>query len=94
MTPIESSLFDLENKSVEIDKIRASHRARPFRVFEIHTASGGIYAVGHPENLSITFDGKGLVVMPAGGQVAMIDTESVTEITDDFSRKTTSNVEA
>jgi hypothetical protein len=69
---------------MDIDKIRASHRARPFRVFEIHTASGGVYPVGHPENLSISVDGNGLVVMPAGGQVAMIDTDSVTEITYDF----------
>ncbi len=50
---------------MHIDQIRAPHRARPFRVFEIHTASGGVYPVGHPENLSITVNGLGLVVMPA-----------------------------
>ena len=79
---------------MQIDQIRAPHRARPFRVFEIHTFSGGVHAVGHPENLSITVDGRGLVVMPAGGQVAMIDVESVTEITYDFNRKPTNSVEA
>jgi hypothetical protein len=79
---------------MQIDKIRASHRAVPFRFFEIHTSSGGVYPVRHPENLSITVDGMGLVVMPAGSQVAMIDTESVTEITYDFNRKPTNNVEA
>jgi hypothetical protein len=79
---------------MEIDNIRASHRARPFRVFWIHTASGDVYGVGHPENLSITVDGKGLVVMPVGGQVAMIDAESVTEITYDFNRTPMNNVEA
>ena len=32
--------------------------------------------------------------MPAGGQVAMFDTESVTEITYDFNRIPMNNVEA
>ena len=77
---------------MQIDQIRASHRSRPFRAFEIHTASGESYPVGHPGNLSITVDGQGMVVMPSGGQVAMIDVESVTEITDDFNRKPMSNV--
>ena len=79
---------------MQIDQIRAPHRAKPFRAFEIHTASGGVYKVGHPENLSITVNGLGLVVMPAGGEVALIDVESVTEVTYDFNRKPAENVEA
>ena len=79
---------------MQIDQIRAPHRAGPFRVFEIHTASGESYRVAHPENLSITVDGHGLVVMPAGGQVVLIDTQSVTEITYDFNRAPTNSIEA
>ena len=79
---------------MHIDQIRAPHRAKPFRSFEIHTASGGVYRVGHPENLSVTVNGEGLVVMPAGGEVAFNDLESVTEVTYDFNRKPTENVQA
>ena len=78
---------------MDIGLIRAPHRAKPFLAFLIHTASGETYAVKHPENMSISPDERGLVVMPAGGQVALIDPNHVTEITHDFARKSTSNAE-
>ena len=76
---------------MNIELIRAPHRAVPFRPFVIHTSSGGAFSVRHPENLSITIDETGVVVMPAGGEVALIDADSVTEVTYDFNRKPTAN---
>jgi hypothetical protein len=76
---------------MDIEILRAPYRARPFRPFQIHTASGGVFAVKSPENIAFTVDGRGLVVSPAGGEVALIDVSSVTEVTYDFKkpRKTT-----
>ena len=69
---------------MDLNRIRIPFRARPFRPFEIVTASGRSYRVPGPETMAIDPEESVILVMPSGGEVAIIDIASVTEITYDF----------
>ena len=69
---------------MDLNRIRVPFRARPFRPFEIVTASGRACRVLGPETMAIDPEESVILIMPGGGEVAMIDVASVTEITYDF----------
>jgi len=61
---------------MKIDNLRSFYRAKPFRPFSI---------VPHPENIAFHAEGGVVIVIPAHGEVVMIDVESITEATYQFS---------
>ena len=69
---------------MDLNRLRVPFRARPFRPFEIVTSSGRSYRVPGPETMAIDPEESVILIMPGGGEVAMIDVASVTEITYDF----------
>ncbi len=66
---------------MKIDHIQSAMNRRPFKPFVVHTASGVAYPVGHPEVVARTTAGGILMIGTGGDSVAMVDVESVTEIT-------------
>jgi len=70
---------------MKIDNLRSFYRAKPFRPFSIVTGSGEAYLVPHPENIAFHSEGGVVIVIPAHGEVVMIDVESITEATYQFS---------
>ncbi len=69
---------------MNIDRVRVAFRARPFRPFWINTASGRSYRVPGPETMAIDPDEEVVILMPGGGEVAMIDVAGIVEITYNF----------
>ena len=72
---------------MDISNLRAAYRAQPFRPFVIHAGSVESYPVRHPETIAYAPDVSVPVMLPGPGKVAMIDLDSITEITYDFTVK-------
>lgn len=62
------------------DQFRSALRKRPFKPFVIHTSSGEMYTVAHPEVVWQSPAGGTVIVSIRGEEVAMIDTELISEI--------------
>ena len=54
-----------------LEQIRRHLRFAPFQPFEIHTSSGEIFRVGHPENAAV-LNHWVAVAMPDGENMAMV----------------------
>jgi hypothetical protein len=63
---------------MEIDKFRSALRTRPFKPFQIRTASGESYPLIHPETVGVTPSGKTIAIALDEG-VAVLDVASITE---------------
>ena len=72
---------------MNIDRVRSFYNMRPVRPFTIHTASGESYPVKHPETMAIDEEDGIIILLPGPGQLAMIDLASITEITQDFTKR-------
>lgn len=75
---------------MKVENIQAAVRIRPFKPFAIRTGSGESYPVRHPEMIALSPDVSVLLVIHGPGKTAMIDIDSVTEMTDDFNAQKTS----
>lgn len=71
--------------------IRDAHRKRPFKPYAIHTSSGEVYQVTHPEVMAQSPSGNTVMVLFDRDSVAMIDVSSVTEVTFDGRQPAESN---
>ncbi len=79
---MESNGYDAPMKA---DPLRRAVRARPFRPFLLHLADGREIPVGHPENATVTSDGRCVMVYIPGDGAEILDVPRVTAI--DFRRK-------
>jgi hypothetical protein len=59
--------------------VLAMLRDKPFRPFEIHTASGETYQVKGPEMIAVSPGGGLAVVFDAGNGVALVSMDQITE---------------
>ena len=66
---------------MNIETLRITRAARPFRPFEVHAGSGESSMITHPEVIAIAPDGETAVVFPGPGRVHLIDVASITELT-------------
>jgi len=62
---------------MEVEEIRKTTRARPFRPFEFHLDNGDIHPVTHPE---IIITDTLIVTVGQDGKVVLITPESVSSI--------------
>ena len=65
---------------MDITRIRVPSRARPFKPFEIYTASGESYRVVGPETMAIDSDESVVIVLGPDAEFAFIDVASITEV--------------
>jgi hypothetical protein len=63
-----------------IEKLKALHRARPFRPFVIHTADGASFRVDHPEFLAQSPTGRTVTLELGDGSSQHIDLLLVTRL--------------
>lgn len=62
---------------MEVEEIRKTTKARPFRPFELHLDNGEIHPVTHPE---IIITDTLIVTVDQDGKVVLITPESVSSI--------------
>jgi len=69
-----------EGQAMTVERVRAFHRATPFKPFTIRVADGRSFRVPHPELLSISPSGRTIHVEFGDDDFSTIDLLLVTEI--------------
>ncbi len=66
---------------MKYETIRAAIERQPYKPFSIHTGSGGIYPVSHPETILASPVFETVFLKYGDQQTAIIDLDSIVELT-------------